>query len=124
MKALIIGCLVLALSGCTSWQVVDVSPRALVDSAHVTKMQVWEKSGVTVLFSPAVSGDSLTGRVTRSVPAKSADGATTLRSIALTAVDRVAVRKVDGGLTMGALLAGAAAVALGAVIFSETYTIY
>ena len=48
------------LAGCTSWQVVDVSPRALVDSAHVTKLQVWQKGGgMFVIDAPAISGDSL-----------------------------------------------------------------
>ena len=87
------------LTGCTSWHVVDVSPRALVDSAHVTTMQVWEKGGANfVLEAPKVSGDSLTGYSTKSV--------STTRTISLTAVDRVAVRRPDGLRTVGAIGGG------------------
>jgi len=99
------------LAGCTSWQVVDASPRALVDSAHVTKMQVWEAGGAKfVLDAPVVSGDSLTGRVTQATPANNATGefareVVSTQSTKLASVNRVAVRKVSGLKTV-ALVGG------------------
>ena len=92
------------LAGCTSWHVVDVSPRALVDSAHVMKMQVTETGGAKyVINSPRVVGDSLMwmGRVTLRTPANSTAGEVAyevpgMQSLPLAAIDRLAVREVSG----------------------------
>ena len=52
------------LTACTHWEVVSVSPRALVDSAHATAIQVTEMAGAEyVLNAPRLSGDSLLGTV-------------------------------------------------------------
>lgn len=71
-RRLVLGVLVTSqlLTGCTSWQVVSVSPRALVDSAHTSAIRVRGKEGATyVLDAPRMEGDSLVGIVTRAVQA-------------------------------------------------------
>jgi len=89
------------LTGCTSWQVVDVSPRALVDSAHVTRMKVSDKGEARlVLEAPKVSGDSLVGY--------SMESGATRAGLPLAAVDRVAVRKTNGLITAVAIVIAAA----------------
>jgi len=82
------------LAACTHWETVSVSPRALVDSAHVTAIQVTEKGGAEyVLNTPQMSGDSLRGRVNSSV-----------RHVPLAAIDQVAVRKPHGAGTVALML--------------------
>lgn len=118
------------LTGCTSWQVVDVSPRALVDSAHVTKMQVIETSGAKyVIDAPRLVGDSVTGAAFRvdSVNRRTQqteEWVVAVRHVPLAAIDRVAIRKPSDGATAGAVLVGVAAVALMGVILSQNYTPY
>ena len=95
------------VTGCTSWQVMDVSPRALVDDPHIKRIRVLEKGGATIILdAPAVSGDSLMGKVTLWTPAKGATVgvayiAGTNLSISLAAVDNVAVRKPNSTATIG-----------------------
>ena len=92
------------LAGCTSWQVVNVSPRALVDSAHVTKMQVTETGGAKVVFhTPRVAGDSLTGNVMTG--GEFATSASAVRSISLAAIDRVAISKLNVRSTVSGVMA-------------------
>ena len=82
------------LAGCARWQVVSVSPRALVDSAHATVIQVTEKAGAEyVLKAPRLSGDSLFGTVGGN-----------LRHVRLAAIDQVAVRKPDAAGSVALVL--------------------
>lgn len=93
------------LTGCYSWKVVAVSPRALVDSAHVSAIRVKEQGGTKyVLNAPRVVGDSLMGTVRWVSPAGGMTGLprsveVTPRAIALTAIDHVAVRRTSGWRT-------------------------
>jgi hypothetical protein len=105
------------LAGCHSWQVVAVSPRALVDSAHAKAIRIEEKRGAKyIIGAPAVVGDSLMGTVLRIFPAKRLVGRprsveTKPRVIPLASIDRVAVRKPSGWRTAMLALGVPAAVA-------------
>ena len=103
------------LTGCTSWQVVEVSPRALVDSAHVTRMQVTERGGAKyIIDTPRLVGDSLTGSAFREdyvnrVTMQSGQRVVAARHVPLAAINQVAVRKPSSGATAG-LVVGIVAV--------------
>jgi len=89
------------LTGCSTWQVVHVTPRALVDSAHVSTMQVTETSGATyIIDSPRLVGDSLTGAsfrvdVVDLRTMQSRERKVAARHVPLAAIDRVAIMKSD-----------------------------
>ena len=105
------------LAGCTSWQFVGVSPRALVDSAHVTKMQVTERGGAKYVFqAPRVVDDSLTGSMTTG--GEFATSASAKRRISLAAIDRVAISRLNVGATIGGI---SAIVALVVVVYVVNY---
>ena len=78
-----------------------------VDDPHIKRIRVLEKGGATIILdAPAVSGDSLMGKVTLWTPAKGATVgvayiAGTNLSISLAAVDEVAVRKPNSTATIG-----------------------
>jgi len=117
------------LAGCTSWQVVDVSPRALVDSAHVTKMQVTETGGAKyVIDAPRLVGDSVTGAAFRvdsvnRVTMQSGERVVAARHVPLAAIDRVAIRKPSSTNTIG-LAVGIAAVLFGIAWLVSSNTCY
>ena len=102
------------LTGCTHWQVVPVSPKALVDSAHVRLIQIREERGEKyVLEAPTVVGDSLRGIVRRFVPAIGMEPRSAVviaRTFPLATIDRVAVMRLSGWKTMLVVLAVPAAV--------------
>ena len=101
------------LTGCTSWQVVPVSPRALVNSAHAKAVRIQEKGGSKyVLDTPGVTGDSLTGTVWHKTPSVTWERLPSRISLAV--VDQVAVRKSNPGLT-AALVMGFVVGARGAL---------
>lgn len=82
------------LAGCTSWQVVPVSPQEFVAKEQPKAIQVWEKSWVNqVITAPTVSGDSLVGTV---------QGLRT--SMPWSNIDSVGVKKFSGGKTAGLVL--------------------
>ena len=113
-RRLILGVLITSqiLTGCTSWQVVSVSPRALVDSAHVSAVKVREKGGAEyVLEWPRIAGDSLIGTLATDQPADRR-AKRVEHGIPLAVVDQVSVTGAQtashgGGLT--SILVGAAA---------------
>lgn len=86
------------LTGCSRWQVVAVSPRALVDSAHPGVIQIREHGGATyILRSPRVVGDSLAGATTP-VMTETPGGLSVVtphRLVSLSRIDRVAIRKTS-----------------------------
>lgn len=101
IRRMILGVLVTSqlLTGCTSWQVVQVSPRALVDSAHASVIRVQEAGGTPyVLHALRLSGDSLIGTVDH----RPISGPVihTVRGVPLAAVHQVAIRKFDTGRTL------------------------
>lgn len=106
------------VTGCSSWQVVSVSPRALVDSAHVSAVKVREKEGAKyVLEWPRIAGDSLIGTLATDQPADRRVKRLE-HGIPLAAVDRVAVHRSNrpGTVVLGVVAAGA--VAVGIFLFS------
>ena len=93
----IIGGILLAsqlLGGCTSWQVVPVSPLEYVAKEQPKAIQLWDKSWVNqVITAPTVSGDSLVGTV---------QGLRT--SMPWSSIDSVGVKKFSSGKTVGLVL--------------------
>jgi hypothetical protein len=80
------------LAGCSRWSVVSVSPQILVETEHPQTLKIWEKGGNRFLLdAPRVSGDSLSGTMTRDnifYPN---------HSVPLAAIDYVQVKKTDIG---------------------------
>lgn len=109
-----------ALTACGQWHVVEVSPKAFVDSLHPSKIRVLEKNGAGyVLHSPAIIGDTLTGMV-RGVPIAFAGPVKDVsRRVALTSVDRMAVRKADPVASVLLVLFGGGAALL--ALFAAAY---
>ena len=84
--------------GCTAWEVQQISPRDLIEQEQPSKVQVRHADGThRTLHHPSVEGDSLV----------SAGRKDTVR-VALTDVNRVAVRKFSPLKTFGltALIVG------------------
>ena len=93
-RRLIVGVLMSSqmLTGCTSWQVVQVSPRALVDSAHASAIRVQEEGGTPYVLHPLrVSGDSLIGTVEHRPI--SGPVTQTVRGVPFASVSEMAVKK-------------------------------
>ena len=91
-------------AACTQWQPASVSPSELVSSTHPARLRVTGRdSSITVVDGPAVSGDSLVGRVQGSPWA-----------IALPDVSGVAVQTIHGAHS-AMLISGIAAVAAGTI---------
>jgi hypothetical protein len=89
----------LALNGCASWHVEQVSPQALLDRDHPSEIQVQEKGGAQyVLESPKVVGDTLTGTVRHETPRETVEHLP--RRIPLAAVAQVSTRKAEAGGTV------------------------
>ena len=111
------------LTGCASWHVVQVSPRALVDSAHVRAIQGSTTNGKKfVVHAPRVTADSLTGNILRTV------GGSTVMSrerneegdpggLPLSAIQQLAVRQPNVGKTL-ILVLGVPAAVVGYVLMS------
>jgi hypothetical protein len=96
----LLAAVLVAQSGCSTWQVVDVSPRA-VEGSH--EVRVTRPDGTRVVIaSPRIAGDSLVG--TRGGHPASAV------ALPLSEVSRLAIRHADGERNSAILLfAGATA---------------
>jgi len=91
-------------TACTQWQPQPVSPSEVVTSTHPARLRVTARdSSVTVVDAPAISGDSLAGRVQGSPWA-----------IALPDVTGVAVQTIHGAHS-ALLISGIAVVAAGTI---------
>jgi hypothetical protein len=117
IRSILCGVLLAAqtLTGCASWQVVQVSPRALVDSAHVRTIQVTTKNGEQyVVHTPRVTADLLTGEIERTVavsPYRPFDPG----GLPLAAIQHLAVRQPNVGKTL-LLVLGVPAAVVGALV--------
>lgn len=98
------------LTGCSRWGAASVSPRVLVETEHPQTLKIWDKGGNQFLLdAPRVSGDSLSGIMTR-------DNIYYLNhSIPFAAIDYVQVKKADIGKSV-LLGVGVFTVVVGAVI--------
>jgi hypothetical protein len=100
-------------SGCTSWQVQQIAPAQLVADRHPSTVRVTRADhSRLVLQQPAIVADTLVGAEASGRPAGEA-------RIAVSDVQRIEVRHVSAGRTIGLALA-VPVVALGVFLLSCT----
>lgn len=110
-RAVQIGSVVLALTGCMTWYDPKVAPATLIDQRRpdAVRVQRQDRSRV-ILYRPMISGDSLVGNLNRKKTT----------AIPLSDVSNVSIQRVNGGLTGLGILAFGAMVALAVAASSFT----